>query len=250
MEQEKSGKPTIAIQTIVITFFLIAIALTLIGFLSYDNFEKRYISLRKSAYETLAQEVKGAIENGLALGLSCEELRSAPTILANAKEDAEDIHRISLFGRNGKTLHQIGGDETMLDSLSEKLRANASETSTSISDTHNNSVIIMPLLNSFELIEGYIGIEYSTLDLLAIKKLKSRSLVLIGILLALVLIPLIGVVRYLVSPVLRGIDMMEAEFLEKNERPQSERNEIIHSAKQVMREALETYDGESGGSDE
>ncbi len=249
MEKQQSGKPTIGIQTTVITFLLITVALFLIGFLSYDNFEKRYVSLRSSAFETLIHEVQGSIENGLALGLSCEELLTVSEILAEAKRSSEDIQTITLFDKNGVEQHQVSDGNSILDSLTDSLRSELVNGSISFCDDNNCSVSITPLFNSFHVIEGYLTLEYATLDSSAINDLKKKSVILILILLSLALIPLILIIRHLVSPVLTGIEMMELEFLSENKND-GERNEIIQSAKNVMEQALEELENGKGGKDE
>ncbi len=248
MKQNQSSKPPIGIQIIVITFVLIATALSLIGFLSYDNFKKRYIALRRSAYGTLAHEVKEAIENDLALGFSCKELQTASAVLANAKEDAEDIHTLSLFDKKGVLLQRVSNGNTIIDSISETLRAEVQDSGISYRDG-NNSVSIAPLFNRFSVIEGFLVIEYSTLDSESIGILKKRSLMLILILLLIALVPLVLIIRHLVFPVLKGIEMMEAEFLAENEI-EGARNETVHSAKQVMTQALSDFDRGKESNDE
>ncbi len=249
MVKKQSGKPKIGIQTVVITFLLIATSLFLIGFLSYDNFEKRYLNLRSSAFETLANEIKGAIENGLALGLSCEELRTASSILTNAKDGAEEIHTIALLNRDGKTIVHVNSDENAGENSEYSITIDVEDGKRYYSDDSNNTVLITPLFNSFNVVEGYLTIEYSTLDINAIESLKKKTVFLILILLSIVLFPLVFIIRKLVAPVLHGIEMMENEFL-SDKQIEGERNEIIYSAKQVMNQALNDFPTVERGSDE
>ncbi len=250
MIENRHQKIPITIQTVIINFILIASALFLIGFLSYDNFEKRYVKLRNSAYKTLATEIKGAIEDGLALGLSCEELQTTPAILSNAREGAEDIHSMAVLNRSGVAIFELNGDSSISDTISIKLQLETLDSSICFSDNNNNTVLVTPLFNSFKVVEGYLILEYSTLDIEMIKTLKKRTSLLLVALLAIVLIPLIIIVRHLVAPVLVGIEMMEKEFLSEEDLDDEERNEILYTAKKTMERALNELSTDEGGQNE
>jgi hypothetical protein len=70
---------------------IIALAIGLISFLNYSNYERTYRQLNVSRITVVARDLRQAIEAGLNVGLAPRSNTQLEKALANARDDTEGL---------------------------------------------------------------------------------------------------------------------------------------------------------------
>ncbi|GEM_PF-4320698 len=147
-------------------------ALSLSVFLNHAKFDSTYAELSRSRFQVLAQDVRGAVESGLELGLGLGELRSPQQMVERTKADAAEIRSVVVADSRGVVLFDSDGikdDKTLpAEQVAAIVALGNSEHVWSM--TVGGEVLLgLPILNPFQVPVGVIALRYDASRLVAVK---------------------------------------------------------------------------------
>lgn len=143
--------------------FILTFALLLNMFLSFSNFEKNYTNIIYSRFFVIAKDLQNTAEYGLNLGLSLPELVNIQEVINDVVREQRDIVFIRLFNDRGKVIFDTdrgGKDGSVPNEWTEKLAGMDSE-SMSKSVYDDARVVLLPLMNTFNIKAGALALGFS-----------------------------------------------------------------------------------------
>jgi len=133
---------------------IIALAIGLISFLNYYNFEKSYRELNVARVSIVARDLRQAIEVGLNIGLAPRDNLQLAREIAAAKDRTEGLRFATVIDENGRRLVEAGIAATDQD-WQQRLGGNGW-----FGEDGDSYQIGFPYRNSFGLISGAIILGY------------------------------------------------------------------------------------------
>jgi len=158
----KKGLP-LRVRISLMIILILAFALLLNTFLNFSNFEKNYNSIIYSRFFVIAKDLQNTAEYGLNLGLSLPELENIQEIINGVVKEQKDIVFIRLFNDRGTVIFdtdQSGRNRSVPNGWIEKL-ADMDTESMSKSAYKNAQVVLLPLMNTFNIKAGALALGFS-----------------------------------------------------------------------------------------
>lgn len=137
---------------------IIALAVGLISFLNYYNYEKTYRQLNVSRITVMARDLRQAIEAGLNVGLSPRNNTQLGSALAVAKENAEGVRFAAVIDEQAHRTVEVG-DVPPEQDWSKRLQNIGSELSW-VGEGRDTYEVGLPFRNSFGVIVGAVIVGY------------------------------------------------------------------------------------------
>jgi sensor histidine kinase regulating citrate/malate metabolism len=137
---------------------IIALAIGLITFLNYYNYEKTYKQLNVSRITVVARDLRQAIETGLNVGLAPRNNTQLGKDLEIARDHTEGLRFAVVIDENGNRLVEVGETTTEQD-WSKRLASVANE-SQWLGEGARTYQIGMPYRNSFGVRVGAVVLGY------------------------------------------------------------------------------------------
>jgi sensor histidine kinase regulating citrate/malate metabolism len=139
-------------------FLIIALAVGLISFLNYYNYEKTYRQLNVSRITVVARELRQAIEAGLNVGLAPRNNTQLEKALATAQERTEGLRFAVVIDEHANRTVEVGTAAPEQDWL-KRMREIGSELSW-IGEGRDTYQVGLPFRNSFGVTVGAVILGY------------------------------------------------------------------------------------------
>ncbi len=168
---------------------ILAFAVGLSSLLNYFNFQSTYNSLVRSSYMVMLRDMGYRIQYGLGLGLSLPSLDNIPEMLMQAIDSEPTLSFVQVFDTRGEVLFHTDtraiGTRVPEDWQARAFRTAERESLWSTT-TATDYIVGIPLINSFNQIEGALVLAYpltQTADVFARMQrgLLEQSLIVIAV---------------------------------------------------------------------
>jgi hypothetical protein len=137
---------------------IITLAIGLISFLNYYNYEKTYRQLNVSRITVVARDLRQAIETGLNVGLSPRNNTQLDSALAIAREHTEGLRFAVVIDEKANRLVEVGEAAPEQD-WSKRLQDIGSELSW-VGESRGTYQVGLPFRNSFGVMVGAVILGY------------------------------------------------------------------------------------------
>src|SRR5262245_109233 len=138
---------------------IIALAIGLICFLNYYNYEKTYRQLNVSRITVVARDLRQAIESGLNVGLAPRNNTELDKALATAKEHTEGLRFAAVVDEQGKRLVEVG--EAAPEQEWQKRLVAIGEATSWLGEDSATYQVGLPYRNSFGITVGAVLVGYA-----------------------------------------------------------------------------------------
>ena len=142
---------------------ILIFAVGLTSLLNYVNFQRTYDELIRSSYAVMLRDISSSIHYGLGLGLTLPSMDNIPELIRQTHADGKRITFIAVFDGRGETLFHTR-PERIGDQAPASWRAalldGTQQDSVWSGRTDSDYLIGLPLINSFDRIEGALVLAY------------------------------------------------------------------------------------------
>ncbi len=137
---------------------IIALAIGLISFLNYYNYEKTYRQLNVSRITVVARDLRQAIEVGLNVGLAPKNNTQLDSALAAARDHTEGLRFAAVIDEQGKRQVEVGESAPNQGWL--KRLESIGDASSWLGEDHDTYQVGLPYRNSFGVTVGAVILGY------------------------------------------------------------------------------------------